>query len=124
MSAILHSITTDIENSRMKDNIKYWRWMSNIFHNKKDALIELIENFGVCCCDKCDNEYQYWEGSYYGNGNIECEKCGEMCCEECADECVCFDVCNTCFSPSMYDRGGVEKEDSDSDSDSDSEDEY
>ena len=45
-----------------------------------------------------------------------------MCCEECADECVCFDVCNICFSPSMYDI--VEKEDSDSDSDSDSEDEY
>ena len=103
MSAILHSITTDIENSRIKDNIKYWRWMSNIYHNKKDALIELIENFGVCCCDTCDNEYQYYKGSYYNNGNIECEEmwrcvcCGDMCCEECADEWQEYDFCNICY---------------------------
>ena len=54
MSAILHSITTDIENSRVKDNIKYWRWMSNIFHNynKQDTmnhLYEEIDDEGYMC---------------------------------------------------------------------------
>ena len=44
MSAILHSITTDIENSRIKDNIKYWRWMSNIYHNKQDTMDHLCED--------------------------------------------------------------------------------
>ena len=115
MSAILHSITTDIENSRIKDNIKYWRWMSNIYHNKKDTLMELIENFGVCCCDKCDNE---WDNRWYGNGNIECEECGDMCCEECADECEECEICNICY----WESG--RKSESDSDSDSEDEDEY
>ena len=57
MSAILHSITTDIENSRIKDNIKYWRWMSNIFHNKQDTMNHLCkgkscQHIYECGCDK------------------------------------------------------------------------
>ena len=52
MSAILHSITTDIENSRIKDNIKYWRWMSNIYHNKQDTM----DHLNKILCEEIDGE--------------------------------------------------------------------
>jgi hypothetical protein len=73
MSAILHSITTDIENSRIKDNIKYWRWMSNIFHNKQDTMNLIILanhlylpdtcNCSTWYCEYC-NDYEYCDDDY------------------------------------------------------------
>jgi hypothetical protein len=67
MTAILHCIITEIENNRIKDNIKYWRWMSNIYHNKKDTmnhLCEGIDNEDYMClnyegCGGCQYSYIY-----------------------------------------------------------------
>ena len=79
MSAILHSITTDIENSRIKDNIKYWRWMSNIYHNKKDTMDHLwfayiIDKNYMCLnyeeCSGCIDSY-----TYIPRGERLCENC-------------------------------------------------
>ena len=83
MSAILHSITTDIENSRMKDNIKYWRWMSNIFHNKQDTMNHLCNSY-LCIkyfCDLCENKdcKQYCR---FRNDNCNC---GSWYCGYCND---------------------------------------
>jgi hypothetical protein len=81
MSAILHCIITEIENNRIKDNIKYWRWMSNIYHNKQDTMNHLYEEI--------DNE------SYMCLNYEECGGClssntyvprSERLCEECEYE--------------------------------------
>ena len=80
MSAILHSITTDIENSRIKDNIKYWRWMSNIYHNKQDTMNHL------CVCEDINDKsymclnYEECFGCLYSDTYIPrserlCENC-------------------------------------------------
>ena len=101
MSAILHSITTDIENSRIKDNIKYWRWMSNIYHNKQDTMDHLCEDINdksymclnyeeYCCvidsdtyiprgerlCENCEYEPDWTDAfSKWGHNDGESNKC-------------------------------------------------
>ena len=79
MSAILHCITTDIENSRIKDNIKYWRWMSNIYHNKKDTMDDLCECDPNCKSYLCLN-YKECSNCIYSDTYILrrerlCENC-------------------------------------------------
>ena len=88
MSAILHSITTDIENSRMKDNIKYWRWMSNIFHNKQDTMNHLCKEKGVSIYMNVVVIKKYKE--YYSFRNDTCN-CGTWYCEYCDDYEYCDD---------------------------------
>jgi hypothetical protein len=80
MSAILHCIITEIENNRIKDNIKYWRWMSNIYHNKQDTMNHLcediiIDNETYMClnyeeCGGCHYSY-----TYVPRGERLCERC-------------------------------------------------
>ena len=79
MSAILHVIVTDIENNRMKEQINYWRWQSNIYYNKKDALFQIYEedkNMYMCDGDEGDCECGiYSPNEYLPRGSRICENC-------------------------------------------------
>ena len=97
MAAILHCIVTGIENSRIEDNIKTWRWMSNIHRNKEDTLLELKLESEFC--SDCNGVMIYHEGTYTngffcgsccGSYHHNCRQmCGDnwgIICEECDNE--------------------------------------
>ena len=62
MVAILHSIITDIENSKIQEQLNYWRWQSNIYHNKKDTITQmnLIFTDGVSLSEHGLNRDKIW----------------------------------------------------------------
>jgi len=61
MVAILHSIITDIENSRIQEQLNYWRWKSNIYHNKKDTITQMNLVFTAECEVMCSqNRDKKW----------------------------------------------------------------
>ena len=97
MAAILHCIVTGIENSRIEDNIKTWRWMSNIHRNKEDTLLELKLESEVC--SDCNGLMIIFEksytngffcngccGSYHHNCRQMCDANWNIICEECDNE--------------------------------------
>ena len=77
MSAILHCIVTEIENARVKDHIKHWRWMSNIYHNTQDVLWQIED--GEHDCIKCDyyDSYRcvFYIDTYIPRGERICDMC-------------------------------------------------
>ena len=85
MAALLHSVVASNEYDRIKQNIKEWRMEANISKHRKDLIQELIDSYGVMCCEKCDNEFQLHNGAHFGNNIEECEKCYVMFCEDCGD---------------------------------------
>ncbi len=80
MVAILHDITTQIEDDRMKDQLRYWKWQSDIQHNKQDLLLQLQGIFEVNWCEGLS----IW---YNGRGN-DLDYKNEVPCENCVE---CFD---------------------------------
>ena len=71
MSAILHCIVTEIENARVKDHIKHWRWMSNIYHNTQDVLWQIEEDGFMC--DSCESPI--YTDTYIPRGKRICDMC-------------------------------------------------
>ena len=97
MSAILHTIVTEIENYRMKEQLNYWRCQSNIYYNKKDALYQikkgdgwyLCDYCGECCGRKCGIEFRDEWGDVCGYEYIprggESASGNDRTCEDCED---------------------------------------
>lgn len=84
MSAILHSITTSIENDRIKNNILNWRISTNVAVNYRELISEykqLIEEEEYISCTKChrfnhDDSIQPYE----------CNFCDTKWCMFCIEE--------------------------------------
>ena len=70
MVAILHDVTTQIEDDRMKDQLRYWKWQSDIHHNKQDLLLQLQGIFRVNWCNSIVNDLDY-------KNEVPCENCAE-----------------------------------------------
>jgi len=71
MCAILHDITTQIEDDRMKDQLRYFKWQSDIHHNKQDLLLQLQGIFEVNWCNGIVNDALDYKNE------VPCEHCAE-----------------------------------------------
>ena len=102
MSAILHSITTSIENDRIKNNILNWRISTNIAVNYRELISEykqLIKYKEYISCTKC-HRFNHTDSiqPFY------CNRCSTIWCFECMEEengnagnwCHYCDACPVC----------------------------
>ena len=64
MSAILHCIVVGIENDRISNMLRIWRWRKDVERNRKLMVKEFKATFGRY--DEEDMQYPFWRKKQTG----------------------------------------------------------